>query len=489
MIGFRRFLKGILLKGVTSDPSDNLAGSLWYNSTSNKLKGYFDAAVRSFVSEDQAQTLTNKTIDADLNTLSNIENADIKTGAAIDAAKLADGSVSNTEFQYINSLTSNAQDQIDGANLAASNAQTAANDAQADIDNHISDAIDAHDASAISVVPAGNLAATQVQAALEELQGDIDNIDAANRTLSNLNTPTAINQSLLFDTDFTYDVGSQTEYLRYVYAGDTNTSNVFSWRGVSDFLQLAASGEIIALIPWNGLVAPTLQFYDKDYNNNVGIKAPDTLASTYVLTLPQNDGNSGEALTTDGSGVLSWSTVSSYTDEQAQDAVGGILDNGTIGDITFTYNDATPVISATIDNDSVLSAKIASSPILRGEVRRAATLSSAQSVYEEYTHSITILSSQTNTDIDALTELASEYDAMEITYRYKEDTTNYVRTGTFRVVTDGTNTQFNDSFIETNTTGLTFSAAINGLDIRIKYSTGANGGVLRTDVKRFVNVI
>ena len=31
-----------------------------------------------------------------------------------DRAKLADGSVSDTEFKYINSLTSNAQTQIDG---------------------------------------------------------------------------------------------------------------------------------------------------------------------------------------------------------------------------------------------------------------------------------------------------------------------------------------------------------------------------------------
>jgi nitrogen fixation protein len=41
-----------------------------------------------------------------------VTNAKVSTG--IDAAKIADGSVSNTEFQYINSLTSNAQTQLDG---------------------------------------------------------------------------------------------------------------------------------------------------------------------------------------------------------------------------------------------------------------------------------------------------------------------------------------------------------------------------------------
>lgn len=73
-------------------------------------------AAHILMSADSVATLTNKTFDADGtgNSISNIENADIKAGAAIDAAKIADGSVSSTEFQYINSLSSNAQTQIDG---------------------------------------------------------------------------------------------------------------------------------------------------------------------------------------------------------------------------------------------------------------------------------------------------------------------------------------------------------------------------------------
>jgi len=42
-----------------------------------------------------------------------IVNADINASAAIDASKIADGSVSSAEFQFINSLTSNAQTQLD----------------------------------------------------------------------------------------------------------------------------------------------------------------------------------------------------------------------------------------------------------------------------------------------------------------------------------------------------------------------------------------
>lgn len=58
------------------------------------------------------QNLVNKTIDANLNTIINIDNDDIKANAQINTTKLADGSVSNTSFQYINSLSSNAQTQL-----------------------------------------------------------------------------------------------------------------------------------------------------------------------------------------------------------------------------------------------------------------------------------------------------------------------------------------------------------------------------------------
>ena len=60
-----------------------------------------------------AQTLTGKSIDADTNTITNIDNNDIKSAAGIDATKIADGSVTSTEFQYINTLSSNAQTQLD----------------------------------------------------------------------------------------------------------------------------------------------------------------------------------------------------------------------------------------------------------------------------------------------------------------------------------------------------------------------------------------
>ena len=54
-----------------------------------------------------------------------IVNAGISGSAGIDASKLADGSVSDTEFQYIGTLSSNAQTQLDGKSATTGNASIA----------------------------------------------------------------------------------------------------------------------------------------------------------------------------------------------------------------------------------------------------------------------------------------------------------------------------------------------------------------------------
>lgn len=66
------------------------------------------------VSAASTQTLTNKTIAAGSNTITGLADANIASGAAIDAAKIHDGSVSNTEFGYLNGVTSAIQTQLDG---------------------------------------------------------------------------------------------------------------------------------------------------------------------------------------------------------------------------------------------------------------------------------------------------------------------------------------------------------------------------------------
>lgn len=52
-----------------------------------------------------------------------------------------------------------------------------------------------------------------------------------------------------------------------------------------------------------------LILWDGDETNTVTIKAPDSVSANYTLTLPADDGTVSQFLQTDGSGNLSWQTV------------------------------------------------------------------------------------------------------------------------------------------------------------------------------------
>ena len=65
------------------------------------------------VLEDTLQPLSQKTIDADSNTISNIDDDEIKSNAGIDVTKLSTGLVDNTEFDSLDGVTSDIQAQLD----------------------------------------------------------------------------------------------------------------------------------------------------------------------------------------------------------------------------------------------------------------------------------------------------------------------------------------------------------------------------------------
>ena len=71
----------------------------------------------TLVGTDSTQTLSSKNIDADTNSISNISNANIKAGAGIDATKIGNGTVTSTEFQYLDGVTSAVQTQMNARAL------------------------------------------------------------------------------------------------------------------------------------------------------------------------------------------------------------------------------------------------------------------------------------------------------------------------------------------------------------------------------------
>lgn len=173
MVSIRKFLQGIGLIPVTTTAVDT-KGELEVLDASGKLNYHNGTSASPVVTEAHTATLTNKSIDGATNTLTNlptsgltgqvsvanggtgassltsngvvigngtsavtvtaegatgtvlkgntgadpsfsaIVNADIDAAAAIDASKLADGSVSNAEFQYLDGVTSSIQTQLNG---------------------------------------------------------------------------------------------------------------------------------------------------------------------------------------------------------------------------------------------------------------------------------------------------------------------------------------------------------------------------------------
>ena len=96
-----------------------------------------------------------------------------------------------------------------------------------------------------------------------------------------------------------------------------------------------------------------IRFSDSDGSNYAAIQAPATIGANYTLTLPDTDGDANQYLKTDGSGVLSWATVSggtiTGTDTHVMFFDGA---NTPAGDAGFTYNKTTD--SATLVGDLTL---------------------------------------------------------------------------------------------------------------------------------------
>jgi hypothetical protein len=212
-----RFRKGVII-AADADALEGIEGEIKIDSADNKIKTTLNATPHEVVTNDQSQTLSNKTITspvintgvsgsaidtdanlaADSDTLLASQKAvkayvDAVAGAQDDASEITvtpAGTISSTNVQAAleeldtdiqNHLsdTTDAHDasaisNVPAGSIAATDVQAAINELDTDIQNHITDSADAHDASAISNVPSGNLVATDVQAALNELQGDID---------------------------------------------------------------------------------------------------------------------------------------------------------------------------------------------------------------------------------------------------------------------------------------------------------------------------
>jgi hypothetical protein len=117
--------------------------------------------------------------------------------------------------------------------------------------------------------------------------------------------------------------GSNTQ-IQFNSSGALGGSANLTWDGSN--VQIGAQGD--------------LRFADSDSSNWVAFQAPSTVASNVTFTLPSADGTSGQVLQTNGSGTLSFTTVSSPAK-----ASGSILVNNTTISESYTIPAGTNGIS------------------------------------------------------------------------------------------------------------------------------------------------
>jgi hypothetical protein len=224
---------------------------LIYNNNDTELRVQIEGADREILTADQTSTVTNKSIDADNNTITNLEVDNLKAGVldtdltsvsasddTIPSAKATkayvDAQVAEkdqaSEISYDNSTSglsaTNVQTAIDEVEGRVDTAETDITNIEAKTDfitvtqavnldtmesdiatnasglsDHLADTTDAHDASAISYVnTTSGLTATEVQSAIDEVEG---RVDTAETDISNIETKTdfiTVTQAVDLDT-------------------------------------------------------------------------------------------------------------------------------------------------------------------------------------------------------------------------------------------------------------------------------------------------
>lgn len=175
-----QYTRGIILR-ADDVAAEGVTGELKVGLTSKTFQVYLDSAIREIITADQVQTLENKTINAPDNTITNIANVNIASSAAISATKIANGTISNTEFQYLNGVTSNIQDQLD----AITDDGVSSSSVGTSVDNHLA----RFDGTTGKIIQDGSTVVLSDAGAMSGVTLlDVDNIRLNGNTISTTNT-------------------------------------------------------------------------------------------------------------------------------------------------------------------------------------------------------------------------------------------------------------------------------------------------------------
>ena len=107
------------------------------------------------------------------------------------------------------------------------------------------------------------------------------------------------------------------------------------------------SGPVVSENGFEGPFTATQVVLQSDNANSITLDAPAALAASYNFILPPNDGTNGQVLTTDGSGVTTWTTNGAGT-------VTSIATSGTVNGLTLTGGTITSTGTITLGGSFAL---------------------------------------------------------------------------------------------------------------------------------------
>ncbi len=177
---------------------------------------------------------------------------------------------------------------------------------------------------------------------------------------ANLAADRTVSLPLLTDNDtFVFLAHTQT------LTNKTLTSPVITGGSINNTPIGASTASTVVATQVDITAQGDLRLQDSAGGEYVALQAPATLSGSYTLTLPGDDGTANQVLQTDGSGVTSWTSISSAgiadgsitTAKLADDAVtqAKVADDAIGADQLA----ASAVVTASVVDDAITSAKLA----------------------------------------------------------------------------------------------------------------------------------